>query len=732
MNIPRQPNVETAAKRAVSRLSLDGSHAKRSVSGSRPDPTACGTALLPAVLAGLFTMAFLAGFAARAQSIYSSPAPFITIAGLANSPGADDGTNSAARFYYPEGVAEDIRSNLYVVDTYENTIRKIAPVGTSWVVTTIAGTPNPFATDADGTNGAAAFESPVGIAVDTNGNLYVGENYGSTIRKITPVGTNWVVTTIAGQPETYSWADGTNTAALFNGPQNLTVGPDGNLYVADSYNSVIRKITPVGTNWVVTTIAGQHNTTGYADGTNTAATFDIPYGLAFDPAGNLYVSDDVLDFGGATIRKLTPSGTNWVVTTIAGLPTASGSADGTNQAALFKSPLSVAADIAGNLYVADSGNHTIREITPSGTNWVVSTIAGVAGQTGSSDGTGTNALFSQPWGATVDTAGHLFVTDTGSRTIRLGLVQVALPPMAGFSGTPTHGSAPMVVTFANLSSNATNYVWDFGDGNVLSTSSNTNVTETYTNAGTYTVSLTAYGPGGVSALTNTGYIVVTSSTTNVPNPTVQFIGPNTVLVSWPGTGDYVLQTNGDLTTPHWADYGGPVTTTNGVSSATFDLSSGTLFFRLRAGTIQPPPTVPNPTVQFIGPNTVMVSWPGTGDYVLQTNGDLTTPQWADYGGPVTTTNGVSSATFDLSSGTLFFRLRLATGQTVSVPNLAVALAPNRVEVSWPATGTFTLQTNVDLTTTNWGDYGGTITSSNGAYRAAFTPSAGSLFFRLRQ
>ena len=109
--------------------------------------------------------------------------------------------------------------------------------------------------DVDGTNGAAVFDDPVGIAVDTLGNLYVGENNGSTIRKITPVGTNWVVTTIAGQPETYDFADGTNRAALFNGPQNLMVDTNGNLYVADSYNSVIRKATPVGTNWVVTTIA---------------------------------------------------------------------------------------------------------------------------------------------------------------------------------------------------------------------------------------------------------------------------------------------------------------------------------------------------------------------------------------------------------------------------------------------------------------------------------------------
>ena len=168
----------------------------------------------------------------------------------------------------------------------------------------------------------------------------------------------------------------------------------------------------------------------------------------------------------------------------------------------------ITVDSVGNLYVADYGNYNIRKIAPSGTNWVVSTIAGVAGKSDYADGTGTNAWFNEPWGATVDNAGNLFVTDIGSATIRLGLRP--LPPVAGFGGTPTSGVVPLTVTFTNFSSNATNYVWNFGDGNMLSIGSNANVTDTYTNAGAYTVILTAHGPGGVSVLTNTAYIVVTS------------------------------------------------------------------------------------------------------------------------------------------------------------------------------------------------------------------------------
>ena len=440
------------------------------------------------LMIGFSAMALPAVFTTRAQSIYSTPYAFTTIAGMAGNAGPADGTNSAAQFYWPTGIAEDTQGNLYVVDRYENTIRKLTPAGTNWVVTTIAGTARGQSPDVDGTNGAAVFDDPVGIAVDTLGNLYVGENNGSTLRKIRPVGTNWVVTTIAGQPENYNFADGTNSAALFNGPQNLMVDTNGNLYVADSYNSVIRKATPVGTNWVVTTIAGQPDQPGYADGTNSAASFYLPYGLAMDNAGNLFVTDKY-DIYGGTIRKMTPLGTNWVVSTIAGTAGTSGSADGTNNAALFDSPLSIAVDNAGNLLVADAANHTIRKVAPVGTNWVVSTIAGTA-TSGSSNGTGTNALFAEPWGATVDSAGNLYVTDTANSTIRLGWVAA------------------------------------------------------------------------------------------VPNLAAGFTAPASVVVSWPNTGRFTLQTNGDLTTTNWANYGGAITTGNGTNSAAITPLPGNLFFRL--------------------------------------------------------------------------------------------------------------------------------------------------------
>ena len=164
-------------------------------------------------------------------------------------------------------------------------------------------------------------------------------------------------------------------------------------------------MTPAG---VVTTLAGLAGSQGSADGTGSAARFAWPIGVAVDSTGNVYVADN----GNDTIRKVTPAG---VVTTLAGLAGSSGSADGTGSAARFYGPSGVAVDSAGNVYVADTGNYTIRKVTPAG---VVTTLAGLAGTEGSADGTGSAARFSYPSGVAVDSAGNVYVADTGNNTIR--------------------------------------------------------------------------------------------------------------------------------------------------------------------------------------------------------------------------------------------------------------------------------------------------------------------------
>ena len=181
-----------------------------------------------------FVYAFLLAGSLGAQSIYT-PYTFTTLAGVgAASIGSADGTGSAARFYYPSGVATDSSGNVYVADSSNNTIRKITPAG---VVTTLAGLAGSFGS-VDGTGSAARFNDPTGVAADSSGNVYVGDSANHTIRKITPAG---VVTTLAGLARSHGSADGTGSAARFSDPQGVATDSSGNVYVADTDNSTIRK-----------------------------------------------------------------------------------------------------------------------------------------------------------------------------------------------------------------------------------------------------------------------------------------------------------------------------------------------------------------------------------------------------------------------------------------------------------------------------------------------------------
>src|SRR5207248_1404222 len=179
------------------------------------------------------------------------------------------------------------------------------------------------------------------------------------------------------------------------------------VYVADTFNSTIRKVTSTG---VVTTFAGTAGAVGSADG--TSAQFHDPYGNAADKAGNVYVADT----SHSTIRKITPAG---VVTTLAGTPGIYGSADGTGSAAQFDYPRGIAIDSTKNLYVSDQYNQTIRKITPTG---VVTTLGGVTGSYGIGDGTRPSARFMNPAGIAVANSGVLYVADSYNHEIRSGVL----------------------------------------------------------------------------------------------------------------------------------------------------------------------------------------------------------------------------------------------------------------------------------------------------------------------
>lgn len=269
-----------------------------------------------------------------------------------------------------------------------------------YLVTTFAGQPGVVGS-ANGTGTAALFASPSQIAVDGADNLYIADTGNHTIRKITPTG---VVTTVAGLAGVAGSVNGTGSAARFSSPTGIALDGVGNLYVSDNDNNLIRKVTPAG---VVTTVAGLAGVAGSTDGTGSAARFNGPRGIAV-VSGNIYVADRFNN----TIRKVTPAG---VVTTFAGLAGQKGSANGTGSAARFSQPQGLAADDAGNIYVADTANNTIRAISPTA---VVTTLAGAAGVSGSADGTGSSARFFAPIGIAADDAANLYIADTVNDTIR--------------------------------------------------------------------------------------------------------------------------------------------------------------------------------------------------------------------------------------------------------------------------------------------------------------------------
>lgn len=268
-------------------------------------------------------------------------------------------------------------------------------------VTTLAGSPKQ-AGKADGLGTAARFTRPMGIALAPDGTVYVADTNNHCIRRISPTGE---VTMLAGAADAPGSVDGIGASARFVSPLGVALDAQGNLYVADAGDHTIRRVAPTG---AVTTLAGTAGHKGRVDGPRVAARFHAPHGIAVASNGTVYVADTE----NHTIRQLSPAG---VVTTWAGLAGQKGAADGNQLAARFFHPTGLAVDTKATVYVVDNGNHTVRLITPAGN---VSTLAGKAGKPGSTDGVGSAARFDWPNGIAVDAQGKLYVADNVNSTVR--------------------------------------------------------------------------------------------------------------------------------------------------------------------------------------------------------------------------------------------------------------------------------------------------------------------------
>ena len=332
----------------------------------------------------------------------------------------DGGPALSAQLYNPNGVAVDSLGNLYIADSYNYRIRK---VDTSGVIRTVAGSGDCCFGGDTGAAINAYLDDPMGVAVDSAGNLYIADTYNQRIRRVNAAG---IITTVAGNG-TYGFSGdgGTATSAELNYPYGVAVDSAGNLYIADSSNYRVRMVSASG---IITTVAGNGTCCYSGDGgAATHAQLYNPTGVAVDAAGDLYIADHY----NYRVRKVAANGT---ITTVAGNGTFGFSGDGgAATSAEFRYPEGVAVDASGNLYIADSGNADIREVNAAG---AIATLVG--GDVGDG-GLGVFGLLNQPYGVARDNAGNTYIADTNNNRVRKvpaggTIVTVAGTGVSGFAG----------------------------------------------------------------------------------------------------------------------------------------------------------------------------------------------------------------------------------------------------------------------------------------------------------
>ena len=451
----------------------------------------------------------------------------------------DGGTATAAQMSYPYAVAVTSAGIKYIADQVNNRIRKVTAAG---VISTIAGNGSVGNTGDGGAATAATFSNPTGVAVDAAGNVYVADYGNNRIRKISTTG---IISNYAGSG--IGLDGGAATAADVYHPSGVAVDASGNVYIAETGNNRVRKVTTSG---IISTIAG-NGVVGYSGdgGAGTAAKLSSPVGVSTDASGNVYIAD----LGNHRIRKVTAG----IISTVAGTGVAGFSGDGgLATAAAINTPYGMSVDASGNIFICDYNNFRVRKVNTAG---IMSTIAGTgAGSYSGDGGLATAAELNRPTGIAVDASGNIYIADVNNQRVRK-LAPCTMP----VSGTISGPSTVIIGNNITLATTGTGGTWSSvftaratvsASGMVHAITSGVDTIKyTVTNTcgtarSTYVVNITAFKPGE-NAITESN---APASLNVYPNPsngmlnleTAQGSGITTVLV-FDISGKMVQQVNGN-------------------------------------------------------------------------------------------------------------------------------------------------------------------------------------------
>jgi hypothetical protein len=549
----------------------------------------------------------------------------------------------------PQGVAVDSSGNVYIADSSTNRIRKVT--ASTGLISTVAG---------NGTGGynedgiaatSAELSDPEGVALDSQGNIYIADKNNNRIRKVT-VSTG-IITTVAGNGTYGFQGDGSAaTGAEMRYPMGIAVDTSGNIYFGDTNNYRIRKVT--ASNGIISTIAGTGTEGSSGNGVAaTSAEINSPYGLTADASGNIYIADT----NNNRVRKVTAS--TGIITTVAGNGTYGYNGDGIASAsAELGQPEGVAVDSSGNIYIADSGNERIREVSAStglistfAGNGYVNTSTGHGGYSGD-DGSATSAELSIPSGVAVDAAGDIFIADELNSRIRMVSAQAETFNVPGsFAYTPTFGAIPQggaqtlsttftptdTTTYATVNASVTLQV------NALSSTISVGTSGSPTTYGgpvTFTATVSSGASGTVTFYdgnTAIGTGTISGTTANFVTSSLSG-GAHTITASWPGNSDYTGATSGPIfqqvsvasstisvgTSGSPSIYGGSVTFTATLPSG----ASGTVTFydantSIGTGTISGTTATFTTSSLTAGSHSITAGWTGNTNYTGNTSSAIT-------------------------------------------------------------------------------------------------------------